>query len=916
MARGGSSFWGRSAESARLGRALAAAALGPVLVVVSGESGIGTTRLVEECAAGAEARGHTVLRGACWGITASIAPLVPLREALAGRDPVARDRLEHCDSGVQLLAVHRELLDLAAGAPRPAVLVLEDVHRADAATLEVLGRVLRGTQPTRLLVLATARAGDDAVPEWEPVLAEWDRAGVERIELGPLPAPAIGAILRAGGVPEPDVAGLAARVGGNPFLAEQLAAGHGTLPAAVHDRLTGMVERLDAPVRSLVQLLAIGGELGEQTLLAAWPHEPAELAGALRAAIRRRLVEADGQRRHRLRTTVLRDAVLDAVPAVDGDRVRDRLARAVATVHAGADELSPAGQVRAHAELAWHYERSARAGAALEHSVAAATAADAMDAPAVARTHLARAVRLAQGGAASAVHPADLHEQLARAEFACGDPARAAEHVLLAIQQVDGAAEPVHLGRLLEEQATYLWTSDPAQAAAAVRAAGRAVELTAGAPTPLRAQVAGTWARLLAFTRGGTDEATAAAREAVALGDAAGDPAVRSRAHSTLGITCEARGDLPGALASMRTSRAQAAAAGELSGLMRATQNLAVIDARCGRFGDTVPLLAEVEERARRERVVGYPYQGVLGTLVIALAYQLRLDEAERVLRAAAPALGPDRASVELLLAEAMVTLRRGDLPGTRRLLARARTSATTPDAELAVLVESASADAWAGRTGPARERVAEITRLLDAEPDLPTPAAALWVAHRVEADAGRADAGARANVARLAARPIQDTSPFDRAILATAEAEAQRRGPDDAAKAFTVAAEHWSDLGGCLHELHYCRIRAAGPDTADVLAAAREVAENAGAALLAALARDAASRPAPAPATPDPLAVLTAREREVLALVGAGLTNRRIARTLVISERTAAHHVSNLMRKLDVGSRVEAATLAQRAGL
>jgi DNA-binding NarL/FixJ family response regulator len=60
----------------------------------------------------------------------------------------------------------------------------------------------------------------------------------------------------------------------------------------------------------------------------------------------------------------------------------------------------------------------------------------------------------------------------------------------------------------------------------------------------------------------------------------------------------------------------------------------------------------------------------------------------------------------------------------------------------------------------------------------------------------------------------------------------------------------------------------------------------------------------------------LTAREREVLALLVEGHTNKRIAEQLFISESTAGVHVSNILGKLGVGSRTEAATVAARLGL
>ncbi|MCA1699171.1 MAG: LuxR C-terminal-related transcriptional regulator [Actinobacteria bacterium] len=60
----------------------------------------------------------------------------------------------------------------------------------------------------------------------------------------------------------------------------------------------------------------------------------------------------------------------------------------------------------------------------------------------------------------------------------------------------------------------------------------------------------------------------------------------------------------------------------------------------------------------------------------------------------------------------------------------------------------------------------------------------------------------------------------------------------------------------------------------------------------------------------------MTKRERQVLELVAAGQTNREIARALFVTEKTAAAHVSNILGKLGVRGRVEAATAAHRLGL
>jgi DNA-binding NarL/FixJ family response regulator len=60
----------------------------------------------------------------------------------------------------------------------------------------------------------------------------------------------------------------------------------------------------------------------------------------------------------------------------------------------------------------------------------------------------------------------------------------------------------------------------------------------------------------------------------------------------------------------------------------------------------------------------------------------------------------------------------------------------------------------------------------------------------------------------------------------------------------------------------------------------------------------------------------LTDREREILVLVAKGLSNQQIADALVISERTARTHVSNILSKLGVASRTQAALLAIREGI
>ena len=72
-------------------------------------------------------------------------------------------------------------------------------------------------------------------------------------------------------------------------------------------------------------------------------------------------------------------------------------------------------------------------------------------------------------------------------------------------------------------------------------------------------------------------------------------------------------------------------------------------------------------------------------------------------------------------------------------------------------------------------------------------------------------------------------------------------------------------------------------------------------------------NRPSELPPTEDPL---TTREVEVLKLVARGLTNQEIAKTLVISERTVGNHIGNILSKLHLANRTQAALFALREGL
>ncbi len=81
--------------------------------------------------------------------------------------------------------------------------------------------------------------------------------------------------------------------------------------------------------------------------------------------------------------------------------------------------------------------------------------------------------------------------------------------------------------------------------------------------------------------------------------------------------------------------------------------------------------------------------------------------------------------------------------------------------------------------------------------------------------------------------------------------------------------------------------------------------------ATTARLMRSLRADPAETPAVPSELASLSPRERDILALIGEGLTNREIGKKLYLSEKTVKNHISRLLAKLGVQRRVQAAVLA-----
>ena len=453
-------------------------------------------------------------------------------------------------------------------------------------------------------------------------------------------------------------------------------------------------------------------------------------------------------------------------------------------------------------------------------------------------------------------------------------------------------------------------------------------------------------------------------REAIKVARAVGAELAELNAMNSLGVCLSQLGDCPQALDMMREVFERTPALDDLFEMGRAFGNYGSVLQICGRLEEAAEVAGDGAEWARRNGVwqtFGVFHLGNRAAVLIDLG---RWMEAKDVLARAAEAEPQGVAGLNHAANAGALAVRMGDLELARPLLRdaaeRVRSSA---DAQFTApifaglveldLAEGRLEDAWATATD-ALQRVARtddagLLSFLDA------------VAARVAAERALAASAAHQEAARQAAvadaRRLADEAASSVAVidpassaaadplgyLALARAEATRAASEPGADVWAVAADYWAGLGRPWY-LAYSRYRqgeallAAGarPAAAPVLAEARATAETLGAAPLrdaidglarrARLALEvptkaaqaepvAGERAAPEAVATDPFG-LTTREREVLALVAQGQTNKRIAEALFISESTAGVHVSNILGKLGVASRTEAAAVAVRLGL
>jgi DNA-binding CsgD family transcriptional regulator len=879
--------------------------------------------------------------------THEFARLLPeFGEAGAEADPAfARARLFE-----QMLTLLERLAE--AG---PVVLIIEDAHWADRSTRDLMAFLIGSQQILDgVLIVVTYRSDElHRTHPLRPLLAELTRLGwVERMELprlGRLQADELVARI-TGREPEPRLADqIYRRAEGNPLFVEELLCCDGGLTAelseSLRDLLLAGVQRLPEQTQELLRAASAGGQRSSHALLAAVTGlDGDELARGLRPAVAANVLRAD-EDGYTFRHELGREAIYDDLLPGERTRLHTRFAEALGS---DAGLVAPG---RGLIEQAHHWYHAHDTAWALVSAWQAAAAAGHALAHAEQLTLLARVLELwdkvpdaAQRIGASHL---DVLEQAAAAAKGADEPERGIAFASAALKEIDLAAEPVRAALLLETRATLGDESGRTDPAMDLRAALELVP--AGLGDAARARVLVSESKYLAEPHG--PEGRIAAEEALSLAQRVGDAATQVNALCELACIESHSGNDLAALAMLAEARSLAAKAGALRPLLHAAINESHILEGMGEHERA----AEVA-RAGIASARDYGLARSTGTfLAINVAEPLvslgRWDEAIEVIEHAL-ALSPPRINrLALRLLAGHVALRRGDLAGARELADAARAGLSRAghqgcrEAQYYLPLAQLEAELFLteGRPADARDVVTAAADRFDlvhdsryAWPLLAVGARACVAAPAAVRDPAAAErAGALLGRLRTLAGKMDATGTVQLAGRLTFAAEAGAELADEAdggqAQAqWDAAAAAWERAAQPYH-VAVAMLRAAdaamtardrdaaahrlrrGAELADQLGA-RPLGEEIG--LLARNARLAlgAGRDDTAP-QPRPMG-LTARENEVLRLVAAGRSNPEIAAELFISAKTASVHVSNILAKLGVSSRGEAAAAAYRLRL
>jgi DNA-binding CsgD family transcriptional regulator len=940
----------------------------PRVLLVSGDAGVGKTRLLTELASESAERGFTILSGRCAELAETV-PYLPLADALRS---AAGDRLADALATRPVLtrllpdreitrqpgdlpglaqqqlfgAVVGMLAELAAA--QPVLLVLEDLHWADRSTRDLVTFLSRVLRRERIAMALSYRSDDmHRSHPLRPVVGELLRLpSVTAIEVGPLDPVAMAAHLTqlaAGHQDARAIDRVIERAEGNAYFAEELlatASAGSQLPSGLADLLVARTIDLSPAGQQVLRAGAVTGRRIDDDLVRQATGLPtAEYEAAVREVVSQQLLVPDGAAGLAFRHALLREAIYnDLLP---GERTR---------LHARLAELLSQRPDSSAAELAVHTLASHDIPGAFAASVQAAQEAWQLAAPAEAHRHFDQALSLWDR-----VPEPEKLGGMSRGKLAFKSALSAADsgQVQLAVKQLRRLVSFVQdqpdqdltlLCRVQERLAYFLLDVD--EDAEAIASANAAVDvLPADPPTWERAQALATHAKTL-LSLADTSRARDRAIEAEAAAQAAGAPWLEADALATLSSLSERAGLITEAKATGARALGLASSS-EMPGVeLRVRTLLARIQLESGDLGAASGTAHLGVERAAQAGLSMAPYGSDLQYLHYLAHYNDGDWDHAQQIADGFPVRVTNISEARLSAMALFIDVARGSPRVAERRAWLEPYMAVDAMAEYIAEGLFAEDAYWAGDLVSALTSVKATIGAStgwggeDYGPQVMRPAAigiaALADQARLARSAGQSADGLVAEAQTLAdiARRGMDSSwrvaasigVDGRGWLARAEAELRRAADDNSPDSWRAVLETFGPGFAYEAARSHWRLAEALAEVGERDEAQREwqlavaAADKLGATrlrtALADLGRRARLGPSSRAVAGSPLSVLTGRELEVLQALTAGRSNREIASELFISGKTVSVHVSNILAKLGAASRTEAAAIAHDNGV
>ncbi len=962
-ARAASGFVGRTREIARVRSVVDGAQqgrMGPL--IVSGDAGVGKTRLVDAACAQAvsESDEVLVLRGVCLPMGASTVPLMPLRTGLRRLpDGIPRPALDDDARPGGAPVVLDEWLEVLC-AERPVVLVVDDLHWSDPGSLDVLTYLLAGPPDRRLAVLMTLRRGEVGVghpmQRWladvrrMPCLTElslptFDRAAT-RDQLQEL----------LGSPPhESLVSDVHTRSGGNAYLnrllVEDLSPGErhlgADLPADLRDAVLRPWHRLSARGRELVVAVAVGGEVASGRALVRATGlagvTPSEATSLLREAVDQGVLDVTADGGHWFHHPLQAEALESGLAGEERRQLHAAFARACEkNLSARGDATSAMTRLAATTHVAEHHARAGNHGQAYLWSLRAADLAAALDdAPAELRL-LARLVELRGHVKGVGESRVDLLDRLRRAAARVGEFETELGAVESLLSELDESRHPLMVAELLVRQEHLRFSTgrgflriDPLE---------HAVELSSPFPESWQHPYALAELAHAALWADRTD-AFELADTALARARSVGHPRALAYACAAAAMGAEFAGRSGGLELAARGAES-ALEAGDWWAFVHAS----LWEANASGAAAPLKRVRAVEARRRQMEALGAPHPYLAWVSAALAADQLVMGEWRRCTELLRVALGSDPgglADASSRLSAAHLAVLQGRQHEAEDHLARADELFAETTGFLPFEFDAVRARVRLGAGDAEGAFEAAMAGALSA--GVP-PTLCEWLCPL----AARA-LGDLADAAREGGQPVEpvlgrledllerfphviaDLGPESPAYQARLDGlDALYGGEVARARRSPGAADRWARAavlldGECPWDAAYAAFREAEAvltegerprrEAATLVRRAHALAADLRAESLLSevrqLARSARIRLDDVGAEPSEpsgsrLKGLTTREGEILEHVVAGRTYGEIARALFVSEKTVSSHVSNLLRKTGASNRYDLARLAR----